>query len=1395
MLTQEYKKSVCTALLSAGKGVFKSERAFIVIMQEKSISLKAFSLFTIFVFVAELFSPFAFAADATPSPTPTPLPPTSTIPYPAEIKSGGNCAVSVISDAERQTLWDNTATKPIQQLTDVPLEAALNQQGAKVQNPLDPNAPLNPAPALTVFDQQITLSSLQAFGIPKEKLLKYVQDYDSEKDKPDEVLQNTAVTLAQAQEIMRREDRGGTAAQRLNDYVNKLIPGAGAQPSPSLPQGTPQPYANLKVILPGPVGSDGKQREITYNQIAAVTGLKPDSCLLQGTIKGRVSYMSVLGSDLTYGIPGNQTLSGQYIYPPSGLPDEELVDPRSNQWFIGKSLASFLSLNGGANILIPSFYEDWTAFTGKWAKVDLYASLGLGIAATSASKNLEKIRDFREKRLAEVIQSPGTRSGQGRMQNFLLDKLEGDIKKHKVPGAGEGLLFKNANQEDRIIRIESSTPAAGGAAQDNVVIYDARGGTTYSEPIGHPGQRTPDEVIDAQGLTAERETSQGLQFEVEEAQKKIKVWDQIKKSAVPRVSYNLMMGAAWMGPARLAYDIADRNFFAASGINQNKYLKVFADRNVAEKFRGATNLLGIGAVQEILSDYTGTTPTKAFKVGRVYLANYPEGSDDSRQSTTTISNAEKWAITTQWKGSSFSVNFEDVLRKPDEKYASLPMVTNDILPNAVINRKTGGSAASYLLTLATPFLIFRRLVPEVGQSLGIAGALLAAEEIWAIDPNNGKGEECKKDELERLKAWYRGWIAADYALTALTTIAVPALSKVPGLFGQFSFGGRLISDIQAWANPFLIAQWVLGNSVQTYVANCKDSQYKILAYQRLPEATQRTNQTAGEKASNALQDISQGFADTFSGGGDKVKNQLAKYTEILNLKTQLQDQQGFVQPDEIVAVHIEKSAWMVPGGVFDTLNGTGCNLEETLPTADGGALVITKNGLKKINKDGSVAFDFNDFYWKLRAASILRSQELARMIVPNKIITALLDCGDKPFISISASGSSALVGSSCPAGGCLEKELKTLVDFDGTNLEKVLGRISSVQTALGTASFASDSIMFTRTSFGEAGVATRAPSLDEAARAAGLGSASAGVSLDVLGNGEVSLYSPKDFGVQNIGTLKTIIGEKGKIEYDPVVKRLFVFIYVLGDGKAQTISDVIAKGSNVNSNGKIIPVINLDLRGKTGFEDVVKQLRDALAQIQKDSKGGVGGVQIIETPDKIYKFNPDGTLTITDKKTGATEVLKITGAPTTDANGNVVFPTDKGSVAFGTGLNAQGQPIININGAGLKDSGTIEAAKGPGGIFTFNPSTGSITVYNGQDLPMDPRFASQGMSFVGTPEGTRGVPGTNPFASSPTDDSAFQRRKSSLVLPAWPTEALWFSAMLGIIMLGVLFVRIRREEE
>ncbi|MEM4255333.1 MAG: hypothetical protein QXR53_03320 [Candidatus Norongarragalinales archaeon] len=1344
-----------------------------------------------------MFSPFAFAADPTPSPTSKP---TSTIPYPAEIKSGGSCTVSTISDSERETLWANTAAKPIQQLTDVPLEVALNQQGAKITNPLDPNAPLNPAPALTVLDQQVTLASLQAFGVPKEKLLKYVQDYDASQDNADEVLQNTAVTVSQANEIMRRElSRGSSALERWNQVFNNFLGGNREIPTVQpLPQGTPEPYANLKVIIPGPVGENGKQREITYAQVAAAQALNPDSCLLKGTIKGRISYLGVLGSDLTYGIPGNQTISGKYIYPPTNETNADLDDPLSNQWFVGRSIISSLSLNGGANILLPSFYEDWMAFTGAWSRADLYVSLGISLGATSMINRIEKIRktniELKQNLEQARLQSKG-------FQDKSLTDLYGPIEQR----AG-AQVFTNTNGDEVLVRTvhlrdEPLLDAAGNPVLDvhgnpiirpvqAVEVRDTGGALVVREEIG-AGQ-TIDSVLSTHNLNPKRVEREGLEYQIRRSEPVKAAWERAKKQSVPRVSYNLMMGAAWMGPARLAYDMATRNLFAATGFNENKYLKIMVNRPVAEKFRDATNLFGIGKVQELISEYTGGAPSKAFFAGKVFIGNFPSSSE-SGDSLTSIGSDTGWKINTVWKGNSFAVNFEDVRYPGAEKYTGLHLVSNEILPRPVLNKKFDSATYNFLLTLALPFLIFRSLSAEAGQTLGLAGSLLVAEEVLNIDANFGKGIECSKDIQDELKAKYRTAVLTDYALT-LATSYLPLLRTASQFWRNIYTGAAAVGDVTSWIDPLLAWQWYIGNQAQIYTANCRDSQYKILAYQRLPEATNRANQTASQKASNVLQDVSQSFANTFGSEGDKVQNELAKYTEVLNLKTQLQDQQGFVQPDEIVAVHVDRSAWMVPGGIFDTLNGTGCNLEETLPTADGGALVISKNGLKKINKDGSVAFDFNDFYWKLRASSILRSQELARMIVPNHIITTLLDCGDKPFISISASGSAALADKTCPAANCFESELKKLVEFDGTNLEKVFGKISSVDTTLGTASFTGDSITFTRTSLGEAGVATRAPTLEQAAKTAGLGASTAGVSLTVLGNGSVTLSSPRDFGVEEIGILKTIIGEKGKIEYDPVVKRLYVFVYVIGDGKAQTISDVIAKGGTVNSNGKIIPVVNLDLRGKTGFEDVVKQLRDALAKIQQDSQGGKGGMQILETPDKIYKFNPDGTLTITDKKTGATETFKITGQPFTDANGNVVFPTDKGNISFGTGLNAQGQPIINVNGPGFKDSGLLEAAKGPGGIFTFNPSTGAITVYNGQDLPMDPRFASQGMSFIGTPEGTRGVPGTNPFALPPADDGSFQRRRQNLLLPSWPADALWFAAMMGVLLAGVLFVRTRRFE-
>lgn len=1390
---------------------------------------KTFSLAVIMLLFAELFAPYAFAAatptpsstpspspgaSASPSPTPTPI---STINYPPGFSSE-SCAVNSITDAQRKQLWDNTIGMPVEQLTDVPLQNALQAQNSPVFNPLAPNMPLNPQQSgvsISPLEQTIslsTLASLSGGGLTEEALVRgYVKDFDSSKDDVHNVSQNTFVSVAQAQAIATH--KGGTAKDRLDQVVNQLLRGGqGQQQIPALPTPTPEPYAGLKMILPGQPGTDGQQREITYPQLAAMEALNPESCLLKGTIKGRVSYFSILDSDLTYGIEGNQTLSGTYVNPANGdTTDADLVDPRSNQHFVASDIVGVLSLNGGANILLPSFYEDWTAFTGAWTRADFIASTALALGATSAMKNIAKMR---EATLEKVQRTEASRLAAGNPEladRFTAD-IYGNIRSGRINVGGthyDTKLFTDVDGKTLNVYSDYITfPGAAGAAPTQVQrihVYNAEGTTevlTHDIPAGGPAGTSSEQFLQGQGFKPTRNTNEGLNYELDTARKVEGNWNRLKTQAMPRVTYNMMMGAGWMGPARFAYDVASRNIFEAHGFNQNKYLKVMVDKPVAEKFRTASDFFVLGDVQEAIAEWTGsqtTTPKKAFQAGTVVLANYAEGSALADESTTTLASTGGWQIETRWKGASYSVNFENLKGGKPDKFTSLPIVTNEILPNAVVNKKVAGGAYNYLLTLVGPLIILRNLGGAVGNTLGVAGTVIVSDYILEVDPNLGKNTACDKKDLDEFKRIYRNAIIGGYAITIATSFIpfLPFINSANLLWRSFSFGSRIVGDLNAWVNPAQAYQWYIGNKANVYVGNCKDSQYKILSYQTIPnpDVNATKTSTAQSGAAGAVQNI-QGAAQNFAsslGQKNTVENELQKYTEILNLKTKMTDQSGFVKPRDVLVMHIEKSAWSIPGNVFGILNKTGCLLNECDPQLGGSAICVSPDGIKKYNRDGSIAFNWNDFYSKLRGASILRSQSLARMIIPNTIITAALDCGDKTFIGIDASGSASIADTSCSAGDCLTRQLKTMIpDFQGTDLSKAIGKVASVETTFGLASFSGDSISFTRTSIGAAGEKIRAPTLDEAARSTGLGSTSAGARLNVLGNGNAVLFSPGPSGRTDMGVLRTIFGDKGKIEYDPVAKKLFVFIYVLAETKAQTISDITGRVSTVSANGKTIPVINFDVRGKTGYEDLAKKLQDALNKIQQDSAGGKGGFQVFDTPTGTYYIRDDGTIRFVDKKTGQVQDFKITGQPFTDANGNIVYPTDKGNISFKPGIGDSGQPVININGAGLKDSGTLEAAKGPGGIFTFNPSTGAITVYNGQDIPMDPRFATQGINFAGGADGTHGTPAQNPFVLPPAaTDDGFQRKNNGLILPAWPEQAIWFTAMLGLILVGVMLVRSR----
>ncbi len=1308
---------------------------------------RLFSVLVMLVFVTQSFSPFAFAVDASPSPSSTPDP-ASKIDYPSNFASE-SCTVNSLSDQQRKLLWDNTLGKPINEFTDIPLESALNAKNNPFQDPIGHDAPLSPevSSKLNLPQQEISLELVSFWsGIPKKDLVeKYVKDYDSAKETIDEAAASRKVTVAQGYEIAK--SKGGTAQQGYERALRSL--GLLPEAEKELPKGETYPCEGMKITLPGSPG-----REISCPQLMAQFALKLDSCLLNVKIKGRVSYEANLDKDLYYGNPSNDVLQGKdYFSPLGGRDPSEPEDPVA-QHIIGSEIAAFLSLNGGGNILIPSYFEEWTRHISKLNaedfKFSFYVTAGSFIAGSTAKGAIGVL--------------------QHRLDN--LEKVTGKIA-ISAGGAQQAAAAAQGGQQGRLRAVWNFLSGSGRQADLQEQVTEATGAALRIQRH-------------VQGLETIRNT---LGF--------------TGSAFLARQAISISLGMGWLGTARLLYEVSDKELILISG-NGTKYVKVYANKPVATQFRQDSSPWNLGKILEkvgVLTEGKLVAPEKAFHAGIVRLINIADESQNTAdQSLTSLSSTNGiWNIQTTWKGTSYSVNFEDTSPfKDTDEITSLQLKTNNAFPRPVIDQKNVKVSLTTLASqIAVPYIISQRIF-GYSNLLGVGGALLGAQMVLQ-EPLADPEELCTKKHLDRYKKLYQDSIDRSRG-AILWQIPLNLISALGWANPLLSIGAVLAQAFLEYKNVFAQAEQFRINAEATdYVSTCKDQQYKILAYQKLQKKVIEDEKAKTQKSQNILSnfnDALQSATKNLFSAQETPDQKLSKAKEILNFKAQITDQTGTVQSKELFSLHVEKSAWMMKGGLYDQLSQKG-GCFENLATSDG-VIVAGKDGIKKVNKDGSVAFDFNGFYDKLRAVSLLRSQELARTIIPNTVLTTVLACGEKPFIKVNVAGSSSLVDKSCPAGDCLTKELKKLTSFDGTNLEAVFGRISSIDTELGSASFLGNGISFVRTSIGseKPGTETRTTNLEDLARRSGLGGTTQGASLEILGNGKAVLhYGADNEQTKELGTLKTIFADKGKIEFDPAANRLYVFLYVLGETKAQTIADVTAKASTVNSNGKTIPVINLDVRGKTGFEDVAKQLQDALKKIQQDSSGGKGGMQVFETPDKIFYLTEDGKLRVIDKKTGQAQDFKITGQPFTDANGNVVFPTDKGNIAFGTGLNAQGQPIINVNGAGLKDSGILEAAKGPGGIFTFNPSTGAITVYNGQDLPMDPRFATQGISFVGTPEGTRGIPAVNPFSLPPSDDGSFQRRRSNLTLPAWPTEAVWFAAMLGVLLIGVLFVRTRRFED
>ena len=182
------------------------------------------------------------------------------------------------------------------------------------------------------------------------------------------------------------------------------------------------------------------------------------------------------------------------------------------------------------------------------------------------------------------------------------------------------------------------------------------------------------------------------------------------------------------------------------------------------------------------------------------------------------------------------------------------------------------------------------------------------------------------------------------------------------------------------------------------------------------------------------------------------------------------------------------------------------------------------------------------------------------------------------------------------------------------------------------------------------------------------------------------------------------------------------------------------------------------------------------------------GFKCLENSDHSYCVSEDGkTLHVVDKKTGKTTDYSITGPITRDGN-SIVIPTDKGPFRF-TIDNKDGKATLGVDGPdGLKELLPLLKAGGPQGILTFNPTTGGVNVYNGQDIPLSPDFAKNGITYTGNDQGGRGYPGQNPFLLDTTKPSS-GNSNNQLLLPSWPENPLLILIMLLAILAGVLVVR------
>ncbi|MBI5036732.1 hypothetical protein HZC09_05305, partial [Candidatus Micrarchaeota archaeon] len=1031
------------------------------------------------------------------------------------------------------------------------------------------------------------------------------------------------------------------------------------------------------------------------------------------------------------------------------------VESKINQFMSADKVTAYLALNGGGNIIVPEFYRDWIVFVNAWTRWDLYLSAGFAIASIGAVKNLEQAKKMKAEAAERVKVREGSMLGKAEMEA----RLYGDVQSQ----GGKILLDKPVTTPKGIADRVAISP------DGKKLQYFSGSGAPLFEREG-VSNLVEAEAVDS-SLRFKRKG--GLQADIDEADVNIMRFKQMKQSLVSRVGASYMLAGGWLGSARLLYGINEGMLFRASvgdkdSKEKDKYLRLLVNKPVMEDFRSASGILSIGRVQEVIAKYvdSGFVPEKAFFPKKQILLNYPEPSaqvkSDAPQLTGFKSTGTDFTVYSNWRGNSYTLNYEDLRNfGGHDPFTALSVVAYGIIAEPSLYKKDL-KAFTLLFSLAIPFMASRRLLDLEESALG-AAVFLTTLEFLQIPSDLGDPDTCDMNKMNEFKDKFRLAFAGSVAAT-LVSVWIP-FSKATGFLKQFGVSAAKWID---WVNPSDIWKWWIGDAAIAYASNCKDQMHTILSYQKIPDAVAPAEGNVITEKLPFLQSLSLPRVLAATEEEQKYEKAIKKLSEIMNLRVVLLNQKSFFYTPELLYAHIIESELSVKTSLYDII-ADGCSLPERLQSSDGRSITINEKGLNAYDENGNPVLAFQSTMWKLRSLARLRSQALAKTIIPNKIISSTLSGqGESVFLLVSGTGDSTIVTPPCNLREAIEAVTGRNI---GSDFTRAVGKTKFIETDAGKVGIEGGRIYFVK----EFGTAVTSPSADDLRK-----SISEGARVEIRNNGEVIVFGPPggEFKQISAGTFKTLLAEDGRVEHDTSSGTISVIIYSIFKTSAQNFA-----GYTVSPKGK---GVSISAKPKAGQEASADKLNKAIDKI-----AGENGLTMFETKDHIYYITPDGKLRVMDKKTGTSSEYNLTGQPYQDGN-QIVIPTDSGPLRL-TLSNDNGVPTLQAQGLGLDELLPLLTARGQNGILTFNPSTGAINVYNGQDIPMNPAFAEKGIGFTGNDDGSsQGVPMNNPFTQSASTGTTTDNTPK-LSLPAWPTDLAALLFVMLALLGAVVAVRFREN--